>query len=52
MNPNSFENRHIGVNNEDVETMLTCIGLDSIDQLIKQTIPNSILKKKELNIKS
>jgi glycine dehydrogenase len=52
MNPNSFENRHIGVNNEDVETMLTCIGLDSIDQLIKQTIPNSILKKEELNIKS
>ena len=52
MNPNSFENRHIGVNNEDVEKMLTCIGLDSIDQLIKQTIPNSILKKEELNIKS
>ena len=52
MNPNSFENRHIGVNYEDVETMLTCIGLDSIDQLIKQTIPNSILKKEELNIKS
>ena len=52
MNPNSFENRHIGVNNEDVEKMLTCIGLDSIDQLIKQTIPKSILKKEELNIKS
>jgi len=52
MNPNSFENRHIGLNNEDVETMLSCIGLDSIDQLIKQTIPNSILKKEELNIKS
>jgi glycine dehydrogenase len=52
MNPNSFENRHIGVKNEDVETMLNCIGLDSIDQLIKQTIPNSILKKEELNIKS
>ena len=52
MNPNSFENRHIGVNNEDVEKMLTNIGLDSIDQLIKQTIPNSILKKEELNIKS
>ena len=52
MNPNSFVNRHIGVNNEDVEKMLTCIGLDSIDQLIKQTIPNSILKKEELNIKS
>ena len=34
MNPNSFENRHIGLNNEDVETMLSCIGLDSIDQLI------------------
>ena len=50
MNLNSFENRHIGVNNEDVETMLTCIGLDSIDQLIKQTIPNSILKNSPLKI--
>ena len=52
MNPNSFENRHIGASNDDVKTMLNCIGLDSIDQLIKQTIPNSILKKEELNIKS
>ena len=52
MNPNSFENRHIGASSDDVENMLNFIGLDSIDQLIKQTIPNSILKKEELNIKS
>ncbi len=50
MNLDSFENRHIGANENDVKKMLNSIGLDSIDKLIHQTIPNSILKNSPLKI--
>ncbi len=50
MNLNSFENRHIGANDNDIKKMLKTIGLDSVDELIHQTIPNSILKKSPLKI--
>ena len=46
MNQNSFERRHIGVNQQDVEHMLKAIGVGSVNELIKETIPNSILKTK------
>ena len=52
MNQDSFERRHIGVNEKDVEHMLKSIGVKSINELINETIPNSILKKEALNIKS
>ena len=44
MDINSFENRHIGANQDDIKKMLNTIGLSSVDELINQTIPNSILK--------
>ena len=47
---NSFENRHIGVNDTDVAQMLEAIGVGSVDELIQQTIPSSILKKEDLKI--
>ena len=50
MNLNSFENRHIGANDNDIKKMLNTIGLDSVDELIHQTIPNSILKNSPLKI--
>ena len=50
MNFNSFENRHIGANENDIQKMLNIIGLDSVDELIHQTIPNSILKNSPLKI--
>ena len=50
MNFNSFENRHIGANENDIQKMLNTIGLDSVDELIHQTIPNSILKNSPLKI--
>ena len=50
MNLNSFENRHIGANENDIKKMLNSIGLDSVDELIHQTIPNSILKNSPLKI--
>jgi len=50
MDINSFENRHIGANQEDIKKMLNTIGLSSVDELIHQTIPNSILKNSPLKI--
>ena len=50
MDINSFENRHIGANQDDIKKMLNTIGLDSVDELIHQTIPNSILKNSPLKI--
>ena len=50
MNLNSFESRHIGANEIDIKKMLNTIGLNSVDELIHQTIPNSILKNSPLKI--
>ena len=50
MDMNSFENRHIGANQDDIKKMLKTIGLSSVDELIHQTIPNSILKNSPLKI--
>ena len=51
MNPNEFVKRHIGVDESSCNKMLQTIGCKSIDELIEQTIPKSILKNKSLNIK-
>ena len=51
MDINSFENRHIGANGDDIKKMLNTIGLGSVDELIHQTIPNSILKNSPLKIR-
>ena len=50
MDINSFENRHIGANQDDIKKMLNTIGLSSVDELIHQTIHNSILKNSPLKI--
>lgn len=42
-----FENRHIGPTKQDTIEMLNIIGVDSIDQLIEETIPKNIRLKKE-----
>ena len=51
MDINSFENRHIGASQDDIKKMLNTIGLDSVSELIHQTIPNSILKNSPLKIR-
>ena len=44
-----FYTRHIGVNNEkDLKEMLATIGVESVDELIAQVIPQSIRLKKPL----
>ncbi|MFI5171183.1 MAG: aminomethyl-transferring glycine dehydrogenase [Chitinophagales bacterium] len=45
-----FEDRHIGPRHHDVSKMLESIGVDSIDSLIEQTIPDNIRLKRALNI--
>lgn len=52
MNTNSFSNRHIGVNSTDANAMLEAIGLDSIDQLIYETLPDGIKLEKELELEN
>jgi glycine dehydrogenase len=43
-----FSSRHIGINQEELDYMLKVLGVDSIDQLIDQTIPSAIRCKEDL----
>jgi glycine dehydrogenase len=45
-----FMNRHIGPNNSELNEMLNVIGLDSMDELINQTIPSGIKLHEKLNL--
>ena len=47
---NALINRHIGINFEDEIKMLASIGINSVDELIKQTIPSNILLKNKINL--
>ncbi|MDL2278821.1 aminomethyl-transferring glycine dehydrogenase [Parabacteroides sp. OttesenSCG-928-G07] len=50
MDTNKFANRHVGIIPEDIPSMLQAIGVDTLDQLIEQTIPSNIRLKKKLNL--
>ena len=39
----SFVNRHIGPRPSDIEKMLAIVGAASLDELVDQTVPASIL---------
>lgn len=45
-----FETRHIGTLGNAKEDMLKAVGVNSIDQLIDETIPQNIKLKKELDL--
>ncbi|RDC57410.1 glycine dehydrogenase (aminomethyl-transferring) [Pedobacter chinensis] len=45
-----FQNRHIAPNQEDTEEMLQTVGVNSIDELIEQTVPAAIRLKQPLNL--
>ena len=45
-----FSKRHIGPSEEDIKKMLTYMGLDSIEELLNETIPKSIRLNKSLEI--
>lgn len=40
---NNLKTRHIGLSEADKQTMLEALGLESVDQLIEQTMPADIL---------
>ena len=42
MNTDVFNRRHIGVHNEDLDSMLQSLSVSSLDQLVEQTIPSDI----------
>ncbi|GGD54956.1 aminomethyl-transferring glycine dehydrogenase [Muriicola marianensis] len=50
MNTDSFALRHIGIREEDLSGMLKTIGVDSLDELIYQTIPDDIRLKEGLQL--
>lgn len=50
MNTNAFALRHIGPRENDKNQMLKAIGVDSIDQLIYETVPDDIRLKQDLNL--
>ena len=50
MNTNSFQRRHIGPDENEQKQMLDVIGIKSLDQLIKETIPEDIRLQKSLDL--
>ena len=45
-----FIRRHIGPSEEDIDAMLKVVGANSLDDLIKKTVPDNILLKDKLKI--
>ena len=47
----SFVDRHVGLNSkQDLEQMLATIGVDSVEELLQQVIPQNIRLKKDLDL--
>ncbi len=45
-----FYSRHIGLSENDIREMLSTIGENSVESMIKKTIPNHILLDEKLNL--
>ena len=45
-----FTRRHIGPDPQQIDTMLKAIGVDTMAQLVEQTVPASILSKKPFKL--
>ena len=50
MNPDNFSQRHIGPNADQLKEMLDVVGVDSVDELIDQTVPNTIRLQTTLDL--
>ena len=46
----NFADRHIGTRDNDIIDMLKTVGASSVQQLIQQTIPNSIYLPNKMNL--
>jgi glycine dehydrogenase len=47
---NNFVNRHLGIREEDLPKMLQKVGVEDIDELIYQTVPDQVRMKESLKI--
>ncbi|MES2622087.1 MAG: aminomethyl-transferring glycine dehydrogenase, partial [Bacteroidota bacterium] len=45
-----FVNRHIGIDEASLNDMLSQIGVNSLEDLISQTVPSNIRRKEKLNL--
>ena len=45
-----FARRHIGPNDIELNIILKTIGVESVEELLNQTIPDNIRLNKDLNI--
>ncbi|MCL1933627.1 MAG: aminomethyl-transferring glycine dehydrogenase [Candidatus Azobacteroides sp.] len=50
MQHDEFVRRHIGVEEKDVQTMVSAIGVSGLEQLINETIPKNIRLKQALDL--
>lgn len=50
MSTDRFVNRHNGPRENDLPNMLDVVGVNSLDQLIKKTVPESILSKNPMSL--
>ncbi|WP_340074321.1 aminomethyl-transferring glycine dehydrogenase [Leptobacterium sp. I13] len=50
MRTDSFALRHIGIKEQDIDHMLKTIGVDTVDQLIYETIPDDIRLSSDLKL--
>ena len=46
----SFSKRHIGISNLDKKKMLDYLNVNTIDELISETIPENILLQKDMSL--
>ena len=50
MDTRNFTLRHVGISEEDLPEMLRTIGVDSLDNLLKEVYPDNIFLKKEIEL--
>jgi len=50
MIPDNFLNRHVGPRENDIKEMLKDIGVDSLDKLVDEIVPQYIKLKKPLDL--
>ena len=51
MQPDKFASRHIGPNEDEISKMLSALEVDSIEELLSQTLPEEIRLKHPLTLR-
>ncbi|HSG48917.1 MAG TPA: hypothetical protein VLA43_13945, partial [Longimicrobiales bacterium] len=45
-----FANRHLGPSDAEIQEMLDAVGVESMEQLVRETVPSSILRDEPLDL--